>query len=291
EQFYRIDINLTVPRLRAQDARLRIHGLVDREIVLSFDDIASRPLVEKTITMECVSNFIGGPLVSTANFIGVPLAELLAEAGPLPAATQLVGRSVDGFTIGTPLRRVLEAGDDALLAIGMNREPLLPEHGFPMRTVVPGMYGYVSATKWVTDLELTTFEFDPYWEERGWDNDPENIVSIKTSSRIDAPEPFARVPAGEVTVAGPAWAPTVGIARVEVRLDDGPWVDAELGAEVNVVTWRMWYTRVQVAPGLHAVTVRATNSSGEIQTAERVPPINPGPDGATGRHNITFIAV
>ncbi|MFB9387743.1 molybdopterin-dependent oxidoreductase, partial [Pseudonocardia petroleophila] len=175
-EFYRVDVNLTVPQLRAEDARLRITGLVDREIELTYDDVRAHRLVERPITMTCVSNYVGGPYVSTAAFIGVPLTDLLLEAGVRPEATQLIGRSVDGFTIGTPLRRVLQAEDRAMLAIGMNGEPLLPEHGFPMRTVIPGLYGYVSATKWVTELELTTFDVDPYWEQRGWDGDPEGIV-------------------------------------------------------------------------------------------------------------------
>ncbi|MDN5861722.1 MAG: molybdopterin-dependent oxidoreductase, partial [Pseudonocardia sp.] len=290
-QFYRVDTQLVVPRLRAETASLRIAGMVERELRLSFEQIRSRPLVEKTITMTCVSNYVGGPYVSTANFIGVPLADLLAEAGPLPGATQLVGRTADGFTIGTPLRWVLDAGDEALLAIGMNGEPLLAEHGFPMRTVVAGLYGYVSATKWITELELATFDFDPYWERRGWDGDPAGIVAIKTSSRVDAPGPFARVPAGEVSIAGTSWAQSVGIAAVEISIDDGPWQNCELGAAVNPNTWRMWRARRKLAPGVHTVTVRATDMSGYTQTAERVDPINPGPDGATGRHSVTFTAL
>jgi DMSO/TMAO reductase YedYZ molybdopterin-dependent catalytic subunit len=289
--FYRVDINLTVPQLRAQDAVLRITGLVERELELPFDEIRARPLVEKTITMTCVSNFVGGPYVSTSNFIGVPLADLLAEAGPLPEATQVIGRSVDGFTIGTPLQRVLDAGDSALLVIGMDREPLLPEHGFPMRTVVPGLYGYVSATKWLTELGLTTFDTDPYWEERGWDGDPDLIVTVKTSSRIDAPGPFERLPAGPVTIAGTAWAQTVGIERVEVQLDGGSWEEAELGDEVNLQTWRMWRLTRELAPGSHTAIVRATDRSGYTQTAERVGPINPGTDGSTGWHGVTFTTV
>ncbi|MHA6783277.1 molybdopterin-dependent oxidoreductase [Pseudonocardia saturnea] len=286
--FYRVDVNLTVPQLRAEDAVLRITGLVDREVELTYADIRARPLVERPITMTCVSNYVGGPYVSTSAFIGVPLSDLLAEAGVRPEATQLIGRSADGFTIGTPLRRVLQAEDRALLAIGMGGEPLLPEHGFPMRTVIPGLYGYVSATKWVTELELTTFDVDPYWEQRGWDGDPEGIVTIKTSSRIDAPGSFARLSAGEVTIAGTAWAQTIGIDRVEISVDEGPWEDTELGVEVNVDTWRMWRARRTLGPGLHSVTVRATDRSGYTQTADRVDPINPGPDGSTGLHSNTF---
>lgn len=286
-EFYRVDVNLTVPQLRAQEAVLRIHGMVDREIELPFSDIVARPLVERTITMTCVSNPVGGPYVSTANFIGVPLADLLAEAGVHPDAEQLVGRAVDGFTIGTPLDRVL-GHPDALLAIGMNGEPLLPEHGFPMRAVVPGLYGYVSATKWLSELELTTFAFDPYWERRGWDGDSAGIVPIKISSRIDAPAGFAEVPAGEVVLAGTSWAQGVGIAGVEVRLDDGEWRPAELGAAVDPDTWRMWYLRVPLRPGRHSATVRAIDRAGTVQTGERVDPINAGPDGATGRHTVIF---
>jgi len=287
-EFYRVDINLTVPQLRAEDVTLRIHGMVDREIELSFDDIRSRRLFEKTITMTCVSNYVGGPYVSTSNFVGVPLVELLAEAGVQPGATQLVGRSDDGFTIGTPLQQVYDAGEDALLVIGMNREALLPEHGFPLRVVVPGLYGYVSATKWLTELELTTFDFDPYWEERGWDGDPQGIVPIKISSRVDAPRPFQVVPPGPVTIAGTAWAQGRGIQRVEVQFDDGPWQPAELGAPVNVNTWRMWRITQPLDPGLHRVVVRAVDRTGELQVEPRVGPINPGPDGSTGWHSVQF---
>ena len=286
--FYRVDINLRVPQLRADDVRLKITGMVDRELEFSFDDIRSRQLVEKTITMTCVSNYVGGPYVSTSNFIGVPLREVLMEAGIADGATQLVGRSTDGFTLGTPLEWVLPPDREALLVIGMNREPLLPEHGFPLRTVVAGLCGYVSATKWLTELELTTFDFDPYWERRGWDGDPAGIVRIKTESRIDVPRGFQRVPAGPVTFAGIAWAQTVGIQAVEIRVDRGPWVPTELSTEVNVNTWRMWRTTVPLGPGVHVAEVRATDKSGYTQTAERVGPINPGPDGATGWQSITF---
>lgn len=289
--FYRIDINLQVPRLRAQEATLRITGMVDREVELSFEDIRRRDLVEKTITMTCVSNVVGGYLVSTSNFVGVPLRELLMEAGVQDGATQLVGRASDGFTIGTPLDWVLPPEREALLAIGMNRQPLPPEHGFPIRTVIPGLYGYVSATKWLTELELTTFDFDPYWEQRGWDGDPGGIVRIKTMSRIDTPKGFQQIPAGEVTFAGVAWAQTVGIRRVEIRLDQGPWIPAELATEVNPNTWRMWRARLPLVPGPHTVEVRATDKTGTTQTPERVGSINPGPDGTTGWHAIRFTVI
>ena len=288
--FYRIDINLSVPQLRAEDATLRITGLVDREVKFSFDEIRRMPLVEKTITMTCVSNEVGGPYVSTSNFIGVPLMQLLDRAGIRSQATQVVGRSVDGFTVGTPLDLLRAAKDDALLAIGMNREPLLPEHGFPMRTVVPGLYGYVSATKWLTELELATYDFKPYWVDRGWDGAPPGVVPIKISSRIDAPGPFQRVSGGEVTVAGTAWAQGRGIAQVEVRFDDGEWQPAELATEVNPNTWRMFKLTRTLPPGLHKVTCRATDRSGVTQPQQRLRLINPGPtpDGSTGWHSIDF---
>ena len=238
--FYRIDINLEVPQLRAEDATLRITGMVDTPIELTFDDIRSMPLVEKTITMTCVSNEVGGPYVSTANFIGVPLLDLLDRVGVQSDAQQLVGHSADGFTLGTPLDLLRATGKDAMLAIGMNREALLPEHGFPMRTVVPGLYGYVSATKWVNELELATYDVKPYWVERGWDGQPPGVVPIKISSRIDSPSSFQQIPGGKVTVAGTAWAQGRGISRVEVRFDKEDWRPAELATEVNPYTWRMF---------------------------------------------------
>lgn len=288
--FYRIDINLTVPQVRAEDAVLRITGLVDRPVEFSYADIRAMPLIEKTITMTCVSNPVGGPYASTSNFLGVPLAELLDRAGVQPEATQLVGRSVDGFTLGTPLEAIRAAGDNALLAIGMNREPLLPEHGFPMRTVVPGLYGYVSATKWVTELELATYDFKPYWVKRGWDGQPPGIVPIKISSRIDAPDSFQQVRGGRVTVAGTAWAQGRGIKSVELRFDDGAWEPAELSAEVNPNTWRMFRLTKALPAGQHQVTCRAVDGNGNMQAQERMGIITPGPvpDGSTGWHSIVF---
>ncbi|MGV0717824.1 molybdopterin-dependent oxidoreductase [Mycolicibacterium sp. XJ662] len=287
--FYRIDINLTVPRLRAEDAVLRITGMVEKPMTLTFNEIRNMPLVEKTITMTCVSNPVGGPYVSTANFIGVPLITLLDRAGVQPGATQLVGHSVDGFTIGTPVQAIRDA-DGALLVIGMNREPLLPEHGFPMRTVVPGLYGYVSATKWVTELELATYDVRPYWVERGWDGQPPGVAPIKLSSRIDAPGAFQKVPGADVTVAGTAWAQGRGIVRVEVRVDDGDWEPAQLGVAVNPNTWRMFRLTKALAPGQHTVTCRAVDALGNLQAQDRLGVITPGPtpDGATGWHSIVF---
>ncbi|KAA0093152.1 molybdopterin-binding protein [Mycolicibacterium sp. P1-18] len=288
--FYRIDVNLEVPQLRAEDAVLRITGLVDEPMEFSFADIRAMPLVEQTITMTCVSNEVGGPYVSTANFIGVPLLDLLDQAGIQGGAQQVVGHSADGFTLGTPLDMLRATGKQALLAIGMNGEALLPEHGFPMRTVVPGLYGYVSATKWVTELELATYDVKPYWVKRGWDGSPPGVVPIKISSRIDAPTAFQQVSGPQVTVAGTAWAQGRGISRVELRVDGGEWQPAELGTEVNRNTWRMFKLTTTMPPGQHTVTSRAYDGDGVMQAEERLRLINPGPvpDGSTGWQSMIF---
>jgi DMSO/TMAO reductase YedYZ molybdopterin-dependent catalytic subunit len=280
--FYRVDTALVLPQIRAEDWSLRIHGMVDREITYTYADIRNRPLVERIVTLCCVSNPVGGPYISTATFLGVDLAGLLGEAGVRPGAEQLYSTSVDGFTAGTPIPTVLDPDRGAMLVIGMNGEPLPVEHGFPARLVVPGLYGYVSATKWVTDLEVTTWDARrPYWLERGW----AQRAPIKTQSRIDAPH--GAVPAGRVRLAGIAWAQHTGIARVEVRLDGGPWRPATLSADVTDDAWRMWWAEVDAAPGGHQASVRATDRSGYLQTDEFADVV---PDGATGWHTITFTA-
>ncbi|MBV9845051.1 MAG: molybdopterin-dependent oxidoreductase [Kutzneria sp.] len=280
--FYRIDTALSVPRLRAEDWSLRVHGMVDRELRLTFDDIATMPLQVRTITMACVSNEVGGPYISTADFVGVPLRELLARAGVRSGADQVFSTSVDGYTAGSPVAETLDPGRDAMLAIGMNGEALPAEHGFPARLVVPGLYGYVSATKWVTDIELTTFaDKRSYWVPRGYSAK----APIKTESRIDSPQGLTTIKAGRLTVAGIAWAPTKGISKVELRMDGGPWQPADLGIEVSGQAWRMWRKEYDLAPGSHTVVSRATDGSGYTQTADQVGPI---PDGATGLHTIVF---
>lgn len=281
--FYRVDTALaSVPQVRAEDWRLRIHGLVERTRTFTFGDIRDRPLVERTITMTCVSNEVGGPYVSTANFVGVPLRDLLDEAGVRPGADQLFSTSVDGWTAGTPVDAVLDPNRGALLAIGMNGEPLPTEHGFPARMVVPGLYGFVSATKWVVDMELTTFDASQaYWRRRGWGV----RAPIKTQSRIDTPRGFATLRPGTVTIAGVAWAQTVGIEKVEVRVNGGAWQTATLATEVNRQTWRMWRHEVPLGPGTYKAEVRATDRAGRTQPEARVTPI---PDGATGWHARDF---
>ncbi|WP_234320492.1 molybdopterin-dependent oxidoreductase [Streptomyces sp. SBT349] len=286
DTFYRIDTALRVPRLDATRWRLRVHGAgVRRPLTLTFDDLLARELVERDITLSCVSNPVGGRLVGNARWIGVRLADVLREAGVRPPseggrADHLVARSADGMTLGSPVETVMD-GRDALLAVAMNGEPLPFEHGFPVRMVVPGLYGYVSACKWLEDLELTTFDaYDAYWTERGW----AARGPVKTQSRIDTPRPSAPPRPGEVAVAGVAWAPHTGIERVEVRVDEGPWHEAELADEATPDSWRQWVWRWEATPGEHRLQVRATDRTGTTQTDEDSSVL---PDGATGRHTIT----
>ncbi|AUS80780.1 molybdopterin-binding protein [Actinoalloteichus sp. AHMU CJ021] len=283
DDFYRVDTALRVPALRAEDWRLRVHGLVERELSLNFDDLLRRPWRTETITMTCVSNEVGGPYVSTAEFVGVPLRDLLREAGVRAGAERVFGTSVDGYTAATPVETLLDPDRVALLAFGMNGEALPPEHGFPVRMVTAGLYGYVSATKWLVDLELTTGDRRTYWEERGW----AERAPIKTQSRIDSPRGFETLPAGRTTVVGVAWAQTTGIDSVEVRVDDGPWQPATLAREVNPDTWRMWRAEVHLVPGGHRISCRATDRDGHTQTEERVGTV---PDGATGWHAVVCTA-
>ncbi|HET7326757.1 MAG TPA: molybdopterin-dependent oxidoreductase [Nocardioidaceae bacterium] len=277
--FYRIDTALAVPEVTPGDWRLRIHGLVDREIELGYDDLVARGLTSAWITLACVSNEVGGSLIGNAYWSGVPVADLLAEAGVRPEADSVLQTSVDGWTCSTPLR-VLTDNRNSLLAVGMNGEPLPIEHGFPVRMVVPGLYGFVSATKWVVDLEVTRFEeITAFWTARGWaERGP-----IKTQSRIEVPRRGSTVSAGRVPVGGVAWDQHTGIARVEVQVDDGPWAEARLAEVPNVDTWRQWAWVWDAEPGEHTLTVRATNRVGETQTSEEQGVI---PDGATGWHTI-----
>ena len=277
DAFYRVDTALLVPTIDATTWSLRVHGMVERELVLDYADVLARPLIERDITLACVSNEVGGPYVGNATWIGAPLADLLAEAGVRPDATQLVSRSVDGFTVGTPTSVVTD-GRDAMLAVSMNGEPLPLEHGFPVRMVVPGLYGYVSATKWLVDLELTTLEaYDAYWIVRGWAKE----APVKTQSRIDTPRGNATVAVGTVAIAGIAWAQHRGIERVEVRVDDGEWVEARLGIRGSIDTWRQWVHPWEATPGRHRIAVRAADGEGATQTPDLAPPF---PDGATGYH-------
>ncbi|TRW81500.1 molybdopterin-dependent oxidoreductase [Mycolicibacterium sp. 018/SC-01/001] len=280
DEFYRIDTALTVPQLSREAWKLRIHGMVDREVTVDFADLDRFEVVERVVTLTCVSNPVGGELISNAVWTGYRVADLLAEAGVKPDADMVLSTSVDGWTAGTPVEAL--TADDALLAIGMNGQPLPIEHGYPARLVVPGLYGYVSATKWVVDLELTRFDrAEAYWTQLGW----AARGPIKTESRIDIPRAGADVTAGPNRFGGVAWAQDRGVRAVEVKMDDGDWQQAELGAAYSGDTWRLWTFDWQATPGFHTITVRATDNSGYTQTPDRADPV---PDGATGWHSITF---
>jgi DMSO/TMAO reductase YedYZ molybdopterin-dependent catalytic subunit len=285
DDFYRIDTALAVPQVPRDSWRLRIHGMVDRELELSFDDVLARPMIERYITLSCVSNEVGGGLVGNALFQGIRLKDLLDEAGVQEGATQVVSRSIDGWDCGSPTSVIMD-GRDAMLAIAMNGEPLPAEHGYPARLVVPGLYGYVSATKWVTDIELTRWEdFDGYWVPRGWAKEG----PVKTMARIDRPRRGRRLDtddAGVVDIAGLAWAVHRGIGRVEVSIDEGEWLECELAGVPSDDTWRQWRYRWEDAtPGEHTVRARAYDADGVPQPEE---PKGVAPDGAQGYHQVRF---
>ncbi|WP_193096543.1 molybdopterin-dependent oxidoreductase [Brevibacterium sp. FME17] len=282
QDFYRIDTALAPPVIDPEDWSLRIHGMVESEVTLTMDDLLDLPLDEHHITLTCVSNPVGGDLVGNATWLGYPVRELLRRAKPHKNADMVLSHSFDGFSASTPIEALVD-GRDSLLAVGMNGSPLPPEHGFPARLVVPGLYGFVSATKWVTELEVTRFdEKTAYWTDRGWDAK----APILVASRVEVPKPLAKVSAGDVAVAGTAWAQRSGVKRVDVKLDDGEWTSAELGDEVNIDTWRQWKTGFSdVDTGLHTVTVRAIDQDGNVQTPKRRKSI---PNSATGHHHIQF---
>lgn len=282
--FYRIDTALVVPNVDPEGWRLRVTGMVDREIELTLDDLMAMPQVERYVTIACVSNDVGEGLVGNAAWQGVHLTTVLEQAGVQPGASQLVGRSVDGWTAGFPTEVAFD-GRDPLIAIGMNGDTLPRVHGYPARLIVPGLYGYTSATKWLEEIELTTWEaFDAYWVPRGW----AKFAPIKTHSRIDVPKSGERIEGGAVVVAGVAWAPTRGISRVEVQVDDEEWIDAEITDPLSPEAWLQWKAELSVPLGDHEVRVRATDGAGERQPE---PYVDPRPDGAEGWHSIRFKAV
>jgi DMSO/TMAO reductase YedYZ molybdopterin-dependent catalytic subunit len=278
--FYRIDTALVVPQLDTASWSLKVHGLVDHEVSINWATLLTKPMQDALVTLMCVSNEVGGDLTGNAVWTGWPVRELLKMAGPRPGADMVLSTSSDGWTAGTPLS-VLTDERNALLAIEMNGEPLPFEHGFPVRLVVPGLYGFVSATKWVTDLKVTRFADDQgYWTPRGWSE----RGPVKTESRIDVPRSGDRVSAGKVAVAGIAWAQHRGIKAVHVRVDDGEWQPARLADEPSIDSWRQWVLQWQAVKGSHTITVRATDAQGTTQTQTQAPP---PPDGATGWHTIT----
>ncbi len=281
DDFYLIDTAIRKPQVDPASWSMRITGMVDDEIELTFDDLLAMEQIEESITLSCVSNQVGGNLVGNAVWTGVPLRTLLDMAGVQPGATQVVGRSVDGWTGGFPTEIAMD-GRPAMVALTMNGEPLPIEHGFPARLVVPGLYGYVSATKWLSEIELTTWEdFDGYWIPRGWGKEG----PIKTQSRIDVPRDGQTVDAGPVAIAGVAWAGLRSVDRVEVRVDGGEWIEAALSEELSESSWRQWLVEWDAAPGKHRLEVRATDGEGDVQTDAIAPP---APDGATGHHAVSF---
>jgi DMSO/TMAO reductase YedYZ molybdopterin-dependent catalytic subunit len=280
DDFYRIDTALIVPRVDAASWTVKVTGMVQREVTLTYAELTALPIFEQYVTIACVSNHVGENLVGNAKWTGVHLREVLEMAGVQSGATQIVGRSVDGFTVGFPTEWAMDPSRDPMIAIGMNGQLLPPEHGYPARLIVPGLYGYVSATKWLSEIQLTTLEaFDAYWVPLGWAKE----APILTQSRIDVPQNGTQVPAGPVTIAGVAWAPDRGISKVEVRISGGPWQAAKLSATISKATWVQWEYLWQAAPGGHHIEVRATDGTGEVQTDQVT---DPAPDGARGHHTI-----
>jgi len=283
--FYRIDTALRVPSIDPADWSLRIHGAVEHEVTLTWDELLALPLEEHMASLSCVSNGVGGDLIGNALWLGYPIRELLARAKPTGDADMVLSRSIDGFTAGTPLDVLQDEGTDALLAIGMNGEPLPTEHGFPARMVVPGLFGYVSATKWVTEMEVTRFaDAQGYWTPRGWSE----RGPVKLESRIDTPRNGTTVTVGEqVAIAGVAWQPHTGVKAVQVRVGGGAWQQAELAESVSADTWRQWVLRWTPTAGSHRIEVRAVSADGEVQTSVERPP---APNGATGWATVTVDA-
>ena len=283
-RFYLIHTAIAAPAIEPDEWSLRIHGMVDREITLSYQELIDREITEDWLTLNCVSNTVGGSLIGNAWWSGVRVDALLAEAGVQSGADAVLQTSWDGWTCGTPLEKLTDPGTNAMLAIAMNGEPLPIDHGFPVRMLVPGLYGYVSATKWVVDLEVTRFaDFTAYWTDKGWSE----RGPVKLASRIEVPESGDNVPVGELTIAGAAWAQTIGISAVEYSLDGGPWERADLGRVPSEDTWKQWVTTVEVEEGDHRVRVRAISADDEVQTGvER----DVRPDGATGWHEVEFSA-
>jgi DMSO/TMAO reductase YedYZ molybdopterin-dependent catalytic subunit len=282
EQFYRIDTSLVAPRVDATTWALTLKGMVDRETTLTYDDLLAMPQFEQYVTIACVSNRVGGSLVGNALWSGVDLRAVLDTAGVQPGADQIVGRSVDGFTVGFPTAWAMDPVRQPMIALGMNGVPLPIDHGFPARLIIPGLYGYVSATKWLSEIELTTWDgFDAYWVPLGWAKE----APILTQSRIDVPRAGSTLTAGTQTdIAGVAWAPDRGVSRVDVSIDGGDWQPAEVSVPLNDATWVQWRLRWTAAdPGDHEIRVRATDGEGVTQTAEVTAP---APDGARGYHTI-----
>jgi DMSO/TMAO reductase YedYZ molybdopterin-dependent catalytic subunit len=283
DDFYLIHTAIALPTIEPEEWRLRIHGMVDREVTLSFQNLLSRERTEAWVTLNCVSNVVGGDLIGNAWWSGVRLADILREAGVSPEADAVLQTSEDGWTCGTPLAALTDERD-AMLAIAMNGRPLPVEHGFPVRTIVPGLYGFVSACKWVVDLEVARFDqIEAYWTGKGWAEQ----APVKLASRIDVPRDGSSVAAGELRVGGVAWQQRVGIRQVEISLDAGDWQPVMLGKAPTIDTWVQWAGTVTVTPGDHVLRVRAISRDGEVQSGVERSVL---PDGATGWHEVEFSA-
>jgi DMSO/TMAO reductase YedYZ molybdopterin-dependent catalytic subunit len=279
DAFYRIDTALVIPRVSTTGWELSIDGMVDKPFSLTYDELLALPMIERDITLTCVSNEVGGPYVGGARWLGVPVRELLERAGLQPGVEQIFSTSTEGMTISTPVQALLD-DRDALVAVGMNGEPLPPTHGFPARLVTPGLYGFVGATKWLTKLTATTYAKETaYWTGRDWATD----APIYTQSRIDTPKPLSTQKAGKIVIGGVAWAQQRGVAKVEVKIDDADWTEAKLGADGGIDYWRQWYLEWDAKPGRHTLLVRATDEDGQTQTDARQTPF---PKGATGWHSV-----
>lgn len=277
--FYRIDTALIVPSIDPANWSLKVHGMVEEEVTLSFDELLALPLEESYTTLACVSNYVGGELIGNAKWLGYPIRKLIEQARPKPEADMVLSRSIDGFTASTPLAALTD-DRNAILAVAMNEKPLPAEHGFPVRMVVPGLYGYVSATKWITELKLTRFNAETaFWTTRGWSEKG----PVKLSSRIDTPKDSQKLNQGTIPIAGVAWAQHTGISQVEVRIDGGEWMQTQLSDAISIDTWRQWVFYWDAVSGDHKITVRAIDSNGKLQVEK---PSDVAPDGATGLHSV-----
>ena len=283
-RFYRIDTAFIPPSVDRDSWSLRVHGMVDREVTLTYAELVALPIVEQYVTIACVSNTVGGKLVGNAKWTGVRLRDVLDMAGVQANADQLVGESVDGFTAGMPVEWVMDPTRTPMIAVAMNDAPLPRDHGYPARLIIPGLYGYVSATKWLASLELTRFDqFEGFWVPLGW----AQKAPILTQSRIDVPRDGAGVAAGHVAVAGVAWAMDRGISKVEVRVDDGAWAPASLSTPISKATWVQWLYDWDAPAGSHRIEIRATDGNGDVQTDQLS---DPAPDGARG-HQVIRVSV
>jgi len=282
--FYRIDTAFVVPTIEPTDWQLRIHGMVDREIVLTYQQLIDRQVTQAWVTLNCVSNPVGGDLIGNAWWSGVRIADLLAAAGVQPGADAVLQTSDDGWTCGTPIGALTD-DRDAMLAFAMNGRPLPIDHGFPVRTIVPGLYGYVSACKWVVEMKVTRFaDIEAYWTQRGW----AELGPVKMASRIDVPGNGGEVLASGGRVGGMAWSQHTGISAVEISVDDGPWQPADIGGVPSTDTWVQWAATIDVEPGEHTLAVRAIDADGQVQTGDEQDTL---PDGATGWDRTNFKAM